>query len=154
MPFKRSLSTHVDAPPEVLYDYLTDLSRHPEWADQPMEMKVDGEPVAPGTTFSTTVKFMGIGIRATGRVKEMQRPERFVYECTDSSGTHRWTMAIQPDGEGSRLTQTLERVWVPLHVKLVQARVMWPIWGRPQIGRGLSNIRARFQSPAPAQGRS
>jgi uncharacterized protein YndB with AHSA1/START domain len=150
MPFKRSLSIHVDAPPEVLYDYLTDLRRHPEWADQPMEMTVHGEQVQPGTTFSSKVKLL-VNIHATGRVVEMQKPERFVYECKDSAGEHRWTMEILPEEDGSRLTQTLERIWVPFHIKMFQAWVMWPLMGRPEIRNGLANIKTRVEALLPTR---
>ena len=147
MAFKRTLAIHIDAPPEVVYDYVTDLTRHPEWADQKMEITVDSQPVAVGTTFTSTVRFVK-AIPARGRVLEMQRPQTFVYECTDSSGTHRWTMRIQPDGTGSLLEQTIERIWVPFYIKVVQAGVMWPLFGRPQIRHGLANIKSRIEEAA------
>ena len=145
MGFIRSQRATIDAPPVAVFDYVADFSRHPEWADQPMEMTVEGgAPVQPGSKFSTVIKFMG-SVPAQGEVLEVQRPSRLVYDCTDSGGSFRWTFDIQPSGAGSAVTHTVERLRAPLYVKLTQGPLMWPLIGSRMVGNGLKNIKANLE---------
>ena len=58
--FSREFSSvDIAAPVEQVFAYVTDLERHPEWSNNDMDMKVEGEPVSAGTTFETAVKAFG-----------------------------------------------------------------------------------------------
>ena len=139
-------SIHINASPEEVYRYVTDLSRHPEWASNTMEMTVDG-PVEVGTTFSTAVKAFGTETNK-GRILEMQAPSRFVYECdTSASGLWRWTMTVTPENGGTKLSHRSEGLKVPGWFKVVQP-IMFPLIGRKMMTKGLSNIKAKVEAGA------
>jgi uncharacterized protein YndB with AHSA1/START domain len=141
----RELSVHVDAPPEAVFDYVADFSRHPEWAAQQMSMEAERGPVHAGSTFASTIKFMGI-LKAKGQVVEVERPSRLVYESKDSSGLWRWTMQLTPEDGGTRLTQGRQQVSAALPFKFMEAIYMWPVFGKKMVGTGLQNIKRNVES--------
>lgn len=117
--FSREFSIEIEAPIEQVFAYVSDLKRHPEWSNNKMEIKVDGEPVTVGTTFETVVSAFGKE-STKGKVVEMVAPSRFVYECdTSSSGYWRWTMTLEPRNGGTRLSHRSEGLRVPGWFKVV-----------------------------------
>jgi len=51
--FRRSNSVHIDAPLEAIFDYVSNFTRHPEWAHEKIEIEsVEGTgPGAPTFMF-------------------------------------------------------------------------------------------------------
>lgn len=150
MGFIREENIDIAAPPEAVFDYVSDFSRHPEWADQKMEMTTGPGPAVPGKKFSTVVEFMG-KVPGTGEVIESTRPSRLVYDCTDSGGKFRWTFEITPTAAGSHLLHRNERLSAPLYVKLLQGPLMWPLIGKKMVGNGLAKIKANVEQQVGAQ---
>lgn len=145
--FSNEESIHINASPETVYGYVTDISRHPEWCSNPMEMTVDGGPVQPGTTFTSVVNAFGKET-GHGKVLEMDAPRRFVYEMdTSTSGVWRWTMTITPENGGTRLAHRGEGVKVPGWFKVLQP-ITFPLVGRKMATKGLANIKARIEAGA------
>jgi hypothetical protein len=135
MSFERTHSIFIQATPEAVYDYVSDLNRHPEWAHEKMTMDAPAGSAPAGAQFSSTVRFMG-SVKGSGRVIEAQ----------DSSGLHRWNFLCQPEGEGTRLTYVTERIEAPFYFKLLQAPVFYPAFGRTMMGTGLEKIKAAVES--------
>ncbi len=148
--FSRKDGIFIQAPPLAVYDYVSDLTRHPEWAKQKMEMMVEGEKIAPETAFTTHISFMG-KVPGKGRVVEMQSPGKFSYECKDSSGTYLWTMDAQPEGSGTKLTYSFDRLAAPLYFKLLQGVVFYPIFGRGMMSTALANIKRNVEASVGAK---
>ncbi|HLF71385.1 MAG TPA: SRPBCC family protein [Dehalococcoidia bacterium] len=147
--FHRESTVHVDASPEAVFDYVTDVRRHPEWANEPMEIALDPGPErGKGAKFHSTVKFMGT-VKATGEVIEETRPSRFVYECEDSSGHYRWTFTLTPEDGGTRLSHLSERLEAPIYVRVMQP-ILWPFVGAKMVGGGVANIKRNLESGAKA----
>jgi uncharacterized protein YndB with AHSA1/START domain len=143
--FSKEFSVDIDAPIEQVFSYVTELKRHPEWSNNKMEMSVEGEPVAVGTTFETAVSAFGKETNK-GRVVEMQAPTKFVYECdTSASGLWRWTMSLEPIAGGTRLSHKAEGLRVPGWFKVVQP-LMFPFVGKKMQTNGLQNIKARVEA--------
>jgi uncharacterized protein YndB with AHSA1/START domain len=138
--YYREVSIHIAAPPERVLDYVTDVARHGEWAANELVIRRDpGPDHGPGTRFTSQVKLMG-QITAQGVVVEEDPPHRFVYEVEDSSGKWRWTMALQRDVQGTRLSHRFERLQAPLWVLLIQTWLLYPFVGWPAMQKGLTNI--------------
>lgn len=137
--FARDESIVVQAAPEIVFDYLSDITRHGEWAGDKLTVKQ----VGPGRWES----LVDIGIKASAviTVESSERPRRFVYVCDDNvSGLYRWTFTLAPAPRGTRLTHRVERLRGPLLVRMIQPWVMWPLAARPSTRRGLQNIGRRF----------
>ena len=148
--YTREVSTHIDASPEAVYDYVTDLARHPEWAAAKLELTVGpaGENGLP--TFSSVVHTMG-SPKAKGRVLKMERPGLFEYESADPSGLYRWTVNIEPDGAGTNFSQRLTQMEVPLWFRAIQPLV-FSVVGKGTMEKGVANIKERVEAAkrAPA----
>ncbi len=144
--YYREVTIQIDATPEKVFDYVTDVSRHGEWAANGLVIRREPGPEhGPGTRFSSTVTFMG-EIAGGGVVIEEDRPHRFVYECEDSSGRWRWTMALQPENQGTRLVHRFERIRAPLWVLLIQTWLLYPMVGKPAMRKGLANIKTQVEA--------
>jgi uncharacterized protein YndB with AHSA1/START domain len=141
-------STDIDAPPEVVFDYVSDVLRHPEWAHEKLEIeRTAGTGNDAGATFAYAVHFMGT-TRGTMTVMESVRPSRFVYECDDPSGLYRWTFEITAKDGGTHLRHRVEFLRESLKVRLSKA-VMIPLIGNRMANAGLENIRQKLSQPAP-----
>lgn len=150
--FSREYAVDINAPVEQVFAYVTDLKRHPEWSNNKMEMKVDGEPVTTGTTFETVVNAFGKET-TKGKVVEMVPPSKFVYECdTSSSGYWRWTMTLEPVAGGTRLHHKSEGLHVPGWFKIAQP-ITFRFIGEKMITRGLDNIKAHVEAGGGAPAR-
>ncbi len=143
--FTRQYSIQIDAPVDTVYGYVTDIKRHPEWSNNKMEMHVDSEPVAVGTTFTSSVKAFGTET-GKGRVTEMTPPSRFAYEAdTSSSGHWLWTMTLEPAGNGTLLTHRCDAISRPGWFAVVQP-MLFPLIGKKMMTQGLANIKARVEA--------
>lgn len=148
--FGREESTYIEAAPEAVFCYVADIRRHVEWAAQPLNIKVEPSPEhGSGTTFSSTVRIGRGRFIAQGRVIIEEPPVRYIYECRDFSGHYRWSMVLQAEGAGTRLTQRMERLHAPWWVCLIQANVLWPLHGRPSVQKGLANIKTHLEASNP-----
>jgi uncharacterized protein YndB with AHSA1/START domain len=140
-------SIHIDAPPEEVFRYVTDIKRHPEWASNPMQMRVDDEPVQVGTNFHSEVAVFGKET-CDGRVIELEAPHRFAYMCdTSTSGLWRWTMTLTPEGNGTKLTHHGEAEKAAGWFRVV-TRLTWPFVGKKMRTKGLAKLKQRIEAGA------
>ena len=146
--FTRSGSIHIDAPAETVFDYVADLARHPEWAAQPMTVKVEG-PLAVGTRYTSDVQFMGHP-QGRGQILEVDTPRRFAFDATDSSGHYKWFFNIRPEGSGVNLEYGFDRLAAPLPFTLLQGLVFWPMFGSKWTAQSLAKIKAICEATAKA----
>jgi uncharacterized protein YndB with AHSA1/START domain len=143
-------SLHIEAAPEQVYRYATDLRRHPEWAFNPLEIKHSSGPESgPGATFESvahrTAGFAGT-FRGVVKIVSDDAPRRFVYDVQDDSGSYRWTMAFEPEGSGTRMTHRFEKYAGPWVLWFLQPALIWPMVGSRQVAGGLSNIKAKLEA--------
>ena len=124
-------------------DYVADLARHPEWAAQPMTVKVEG-PLAVGTRYTSDVQFMGHP-QGRGQILEVDTPRRFAFDATDSSGHYKWFFNIRPEGSGVNLEYGFDRLAAPLPFTLLQGLVFWPMFGSKWTAQSLAMRRTRVQ---------
>ena len=131
--FRTQVSTTSKAPPETVYDVITDLRAHLEWSGERasdekfklLELEAPEERAAVGTTFTSSGSADNGTFHDRSVITEASRPNRFVIE-TDSRldrtrgrpweahFSHRYD--VQPNGAGSTIvyTETVERVnYVP-----------------------------------------
>ena len=140
----KTYAIHIAALPEAVYDYVSDVIRHPQWAHEKLEIEqTSGSSGEVGATFAYAVHFMGT-TRGKLRVLSAERPSAFSYECDDPSGLYRWTFTITPEGSGSRLTHTLEFLRDSLMVKLTRP-FMLPLMGNKMVYGGLANIKTHLE---------
>ena len=146
--FRRQMSIFIEAAPETVFRYVADISRHAEWSAQTLSITLEPHPEhGSSATFASTA-LVGFLLPVAGHIRVIaeEPPMRFVYECQDISGQYYWTMLLQPEGKGTRLTQRMERLQGPWWIRLAQSGLVWPLYGRRAIGKGLANIKAHLEA--------
>jgi uncharacterized protein YndB with AHSA1/START domain len=107
-------SVVIEAPPEVVYDLISDVARMGDWSPECVGADYD-DGAAPGT----------VGARFTGRnkvgdyewtapceIRRAERPRVFEFAAAANTPTATvWTFEIEPAGQGTRVT---ERFHAPL----------------------------------------
>ena len=93
-------SVSIARPPEVVYAFLRDLERGPEWQDSLESVDVEA---------GTEVRQIG-GRRATAHflVMEDDPPRRLVIRSEGGPADARAAFELEPDGDGTRVLFTLD----------------------------------------------
>ena len=97
---------YVEAPPDVLYDLVADVTRTPEISPDVVRCEwLDGATgPAVGAKFKGSNKRGFIRSSTTNTVEEAEVDRAFSFVTKDSAT--RWTYRLEPDGEGTRLTES------------------------------------------------
>lgn len=109
-------TTTIAAPPEMVWAFVSDLSRYPEWSVVTERMiSVDDGPVGEGTVYR---EYGGLGpMKAESEwvVTAFDPPRRQVHEGDDGSVQTVLIIELEPEdgGERTRLHQTIELIFPP-----------------------------------------
>jgi hypothetical protein len=106
-PYRHTASTTIDAPPEVVYDLVADVSRMGEWSPVATGGSYDDDP----TWFTGTNAIGDYTWETRCRVDQAERGKAFVFVNHGRSGNHeivRWGFTFRPTAEGTEVTQTWE----------------------------------------------
>lgn len=135
---KHEHSVVIEAPPEQIYEYVSDFRRHTEWNYQPQEIKKVSEgPVGVGSMFHTIEEYpkdlswivkamMPLFTRLLGskdytaaEITAMEPGKRFAWTSWQPiRGGNRalevhWEILLEPQDGSTRLTQRSH--WIPKH---------------------------------------
>lgn len=141
---------HVDRPPDQVFAYVADISRHAQWSPKPFrvtDLPPSGELVV-GSTFTSYGYLPGRSEhRNEVRVLELEPPERVVLESVDASGTYRSTFVVTARGSGSTVLRELD---LPRPDGILGMTM--PLFLRSVLGRdmstGLRNLATQLRSHA------
>ena len=100
-----NLSINIDATPETVFAVVSDVENSPDRIDwfEKVEMLTDG-PVRVGTKWRETRR---MGKKQSNEEWEMtafERPNHFSAYCDSQGYDVEYTMRVDPEGDGSRLT--------------------------------------------------
>src|SRR5438067_444407 len=105
---EKSITIH--APAQADFDYVSDLTRHPEWASQHMEVRREGSgPLAEGTKFAHTGKQMGAH-QDEVTITELQPGSRITFESKGDAGHARHWFDVRGQKGTTVLTKGVEFV--------------------------------------------
>ena len=152
--FRSSLTVWVPANPDQVFAYVSDITRHPEWAVhkvtvQPLD---PAGPVRVGSRFTSSGRQGGRDWPSTLEVTIYERPRRFEFTATGgpipspAGNPHRHTFRFMPDGGGTRIVY--ERL-NPIQRRVTV--VLLPIIGRFAMRirrKAMVNLVARLQGIA------
>jgi len=124
MRFTKELS--INAPPDKVFDYVSDISRHPEWAAHKLKI----EPAATGSVgvgakFNSVGHQMGMDSRDEVTVTEYSPSQRFSYEARSKEGLFRHVIQLSAEGTGTRVAKSTEVVEASLMTKLMTPLIMF-----------------------------
>jgi uncharacterized protein YndB with AHSA1/START domain len=136
--------TTIQAPSQAVFDYVSDFTKHGEWAGHGLAVTKDTDgPVAIGSTYSTVAKQFGTQ-REHSTVTELEPGAVFGWDSKGALGTihHRFTVAAA-DG-GTSLTKIAELSEPSFLAKVTSWRVSK---GIPEgLRADVEKIKAHFES--------
>jgi uncharacterized protein YndB with AHSA1/START domain len=140
------LTRRIGAPPEVVFDTITDHRRYPEYTPiRRAELEREGESEPNGTGAIRALHIAGPPVRE--HVIAFDRPRLFTYELLSGLPLrdHVGTVTIEPDGTGSLMSYRVETTpTVPLAGAAVVAGV------RLSIGRLMAAVGREAESRSAA----
>ena len=143
----RSHQILVHAPLQSTFEYVSDLTRHPEWSGG--ELKI--EAVTPGP-IAVGQKYLSRGEVAiqkdrpnTVRVSEYEPPHKFGFIANDpdfGDVSHVFTFAEQAGG--ILITRTMTLSLKPV-VAILFRLFIYPLIGRPSMDKSLAALKTRLE---------
>ena len=101
--------TQINAAPEEVFAYLSDLEKHPEWSHCMEIEKTSEGPVGVGSSYRSRGKNFGITANETVEVTEHQPNERFGWRTTGAMGMKfGWSFEMTPQEGGTLLIERFE----------------------------------------------
>ena len=139
---KFSSEITVDAPPERVFAYLSDMTKHGEWGDYGLQVTRTSAADGLGATYTSTAKSFGTQ-NETQVVVQNEPPRRFAFDATGSLGVAHHVIEIEGSGSASRVTKSME-----LTKPSFLGRLMTPMIGRqqrPGLQKDLVRIKQRLE---------
>ena len=152
-PLPISASVVVDAPPDAVWEVVSDVARMPEWSPELRRLFVIGDKRP-----RVGMNLLGINRRGfaawptTSKVVRFEPGRAVAWKTRESGAT--WTYELQPEDGGTRLTGRRDLADFTLGTKLM-APVIGGAEGHDQeladgIRATLERIKATIESTAPA----
>lgn len=112
MGVRESASARVDAPPEAVLSVVTSVSRLPEWNPAITAVVEAPERLEPGTVWRVRIHALGQSWVSRSEVVALDvAARRFAYRSWSDDGNPSyadWEWHVEPDGDGSRVTVTVD----------------------------------------------
>jgi uncharacterized protein YndB with AHSA1/START domain len=149
-PVVNTFSILVNAAPDKVFTYVSDLTRHGEWSGAPLTVEaVSTGPVAVGSQYRSKGDVAVQKNRPNElRVTDYQPPSRFVFVAQDANFgavTHEFTFT--PKEGGILVTRTISLQMSPLMAFMFK-NVISPLIGAPATNRSLAALKAKMENPS------
>jgi uncharacterized protein YndB with AHSA1/START domain len=143
----RSHQVFVHAPLQSTFDYVSDLTRHPEWSGGLKIEALTSGPVAVGKEYQSHGEVAVQKDRPnTVRVSEYEPPRKFAFIAKDpdfGDVSHEFTFAEQNDGV--LITRTMTVNLNPI-VALGFRFLIYPLVGKPSMNKSLIALREKLEA--------
>jgi uncharacterized membrane protein len=101
--------TEIDAPPEKVFGYVSDLEKHVEWAHCQEITKTSEGPIAVGSTYRSRGKNLGMTANEEVEVTEYKPNERFAWRSSGAMGMQfNWAFELRPRDRGTLLIERFD----------------------------------------------
>ena len=123
------------AAPEAVWPLVADLTRHGEWAADPLTV------TATAGGYESVATSKGKEFRATLTVLDSVEPRRFAFRATDATGTYDHVFTLTPDGTGTVVTREITAAELSAAQKAL-FYVVLPIVKKPNARKALERLAA------------
>jgi uncharacterized protein YndB with AHSA1/START domain len=140
----------IKAPPEAVFAYVSDLTRHPEWSGAPLSIKaLSPGPVAAGKQYESQGDVATQKDRPNQvRVTEIQPPSRFAFVASDPDfGEVPHTFTFTPQAGGTLVDRTVTVSLSPARAFLFRALIR-PLVGKPLMDKAMARLKAKLEAAA------
>jgi len=140
----------IHAQPAAVFDYISDLTRHPEWSGG--RLRVDARtpgPVAVGAQYVSHGDVPGQKDRPNQlRVTEYQPPSRFAFIAQDPGfGDVVHAFRCTPQDGGTLMERTVTLTLAPL-MAFAFRTVIQPLVGKPSMDKALAALKTKLEQPS------
>ena len=145
-----SYPVFIKAAPEVVFAYVSDLSRHPEWSGAHLNIQeLAPGPVAVGKEYLSKGDIPGQKDRPNQlRVTEYQPPSRFSFVAKDPDfGDVPHTFTFTPQSGGT-LVERIVVLNLPAPTALMFRLFIRPLIGKPAMDKALAALKAKLEASA------
>jgi hypothetical protein len=93
-------SFEIARPPEEVYSYVTDPSRSPQWQDDVVTVRIEGNrPASVGTRFTTTRRIGRVEQTSTQEITRLDPPRRWAARGVDGPFRPSAGITVEPLGD-------------------------------------------------------
>jgi uncharacterized protein YndB with AHSA1/START domain len=137
----------IDAPPEKVWPWVADLSKHAEWSPKPYRVEwLSGDANAVGSRFRSHGWLPQDKDHAMeGAVTVSEPRSRFEVVATDPSGEWRNRYELSPEGSGTRVTKTMVGP-PPTGIGKVVFPIVSMLLIRPGVQKGLDLLKTKVEA--------
>jgi hypothetical protein len=136
--------TTIKAPPNAVFAYVSDITRHPEWGGhQNTATARNPGPVQVGSVYDTTNHQFGTQHEPV-TVTDYAPNTSFGYESTGKIGLVRHGFDLKPAGDSTQVTK-----WMDIVRPSLMTRLLGPMITKsapPAIEQDLQRIKAKLES--------
>jgi len=138
------VQTTIYAKPEVVFAYVTDLTKHGEWAANPVQIKaISPGSVMVGSRYHSTAQVKGLVFTTELRVTAYQPPSGFAFTGEDTTGRFEHQFAFRPYNHGTRVERQVNFAltwpqWLMFEISLYPVRL-------PAARKALNLLKARLE---------
>jgi uncharacterized protein YndB with AHSA1/START domain len=144
----RSHQILVHAPLQKAFDYVADLTRHPEWSGGELKIEaITPGPIAVGKEYQSRGEVAIQKERPnTVQITEYESPHKFAFAAKDpdfGKVTHEFTLT---ERNGSVLITRSMTVNLNPLVAFAFRFFIYPLVGRPSMNRAMAGLKARLEA--------
>ena len=143
----RAHQIFVRAPLQTAFDYVSDLTRHPEWSGGELKIEaVTPGPIAVGKEYQSRGEVAVQKDRPNRvQVTEYKPPYKFAFAANDpdfGKVTHEFTFVEQ---NGGVLVSRIMTVNLNPFVALAFRFFIYPLIGRPSMNKSMAKLKAKLE---------
>jgi uncharacterized protein YndB with AHSA1/START domain len=146
---RESASERIDAPPAIVFGFLTDVSRLPEWNQAITDVVEAPTQLAPDALWKVRIKALGQSWVSKSRVSELDPVTlRFSYRSQSDDGNPSyadWSWRVEPDRDGSMVSVSVDLEPVTFWRKYLLVKIRRPAL-RSEMHNSLRALRTAVQT--------
>ncbi len=137
----------IQAKPEAVYSYVSDLTRHPEWSGG--RLRIEAGPAGPAKVGSTYQSYGDLPNqkerRNELRVTLVQPPSLFTFIAKDPDfGEVEHTFMFTSENDGTLVERTVSTILDPMKTFMFKIFIH-PLIGKPMMDKAMKNLKQKFE---------
>ena len=147
MAVQGTFTVTIDAPPEAVWPWIADVSKHGEWSPKEFSAElVSGEPGKVGSRYRSVGWIPNDKHHANEvEIVESVPHERIVLRSDDDLGAFTNTYLLRPAGTGTEVAWTL--AFPPLKFPMsVMAPLLFPLVGKPDGRKRVQLLKSKVEA--------
>lgn len=136
----------INADQQVVFDYVSDFTKHGEWTKGLNVEAVSQGPTAEGSEFKSVGKMMGRDVQNQIKITGFDAPNRIAFSATDAKGfPFHQEISFEAQGDGTLLTRKVEFDFNPVMAMMFKIMIS-PLIATPSMNKTLKSLKANLEA--------